>query len=118
MGMSYAHDQERAARHLVNALKEHDGRIRYSHFYDGTEAATQRLYAGMGIDADEAEWMGAEVVMDEAAAAMEAQGFVELVWLDGEKLFDGEPAYEIVLTDQGRRKLEAGQWPKFVDLDC
>lgn len=55
--------------------------------------------------------------MDEAAAAMADQGFVEIVWLDGEKLADDEPAYEIVLTEAGRKKLADGKWPKFRDLD-
>src|SRR5262245_56428859 len=113
----YAHDQEKAARHPVKVLEEQGGRVHYGHFYDATEATAQRLYGGMGIDRDEGEWIGAEGVMDEAAAAMAAQGFVEIAWLDGEELADGEPAYEIVLTDEGRKKLVAGAWPRFRDLD-
>lgn len=117
MGMPYAEDQEKAAKYLVKTLLEKGGRVPYRFFYDGTEATARSLHAGMGIDKDEAEWMGAEGVMDEAAAAMEAQGFVELVWLDGEKVADGHPAYEIVLTTAGRERIAAGEWPTFRDLD-
>lgn len=115
--MMYAHNQEKAARYLVKVLEEQGGRVHYSHFYDGTDATALRLYEGMGIDRDEGEWICAEHVMDQAAAAMAAQGFVEIAWLDGEELADGEPAYEITLTDEGRKKLAAGQWPRFRDLD-
>lgn len=118
MGMSYASEQEKAARHLVKILQEKGGRVHYSHFYDGTDETCRRLHEGMGIDIEEeGELDGAEAYMDEAAAAMADQGFVEIVWLDGEKLADGEPAYEIVLTDAGRKKLAAGKWPKLRDLD-
>ncbi len=117
MGMMYAHHQEKAARYLVKVLEEQGGRVHYGYFYDGTEATALRLYEGMGIDRDQGEWIGAEGVMDEAAVAMKAQGFVEIAWLNGEKLADGEPAYEIVLTDEGRKMLAAGNWPRFRDLD-
>lgn len=117
MGMMYAHNLDRAASFLVRVLDECGGRVHYSHFYDATEETALRLYAGMGLDADEGEWIGAEGVMDEAAATMAAQGFVRLVWLDGETLADGEPAYAIELTDEGRRKLAAGKRPAFRDLN-
>lgn len=117
MGMMYAEDQEKAAKYLVRTLLEKGGRVSFCHFYDGTDDTARSLHDGMGIDENEAEWMCAAAVMDEAAAAMEAQGFVEIVWLDGETLSDGEPAYEIVLTEDGRRKLGTGLWPTFRDLD-
>lgn len=117
MGMMYADSQEKAARYLVRMLEEKGGKVHYSEFYDGTEETALRLYAGMGIDENEGEWIGAEGVMDEAAAAMEAQGFVKLDWHDGEELADGEPAYSIELTDKGRKDLSVGIFPKFQDLD-
>lgn len=117
MGMIYAGNLEKAARYLVQVLNENDGRVHYAHFYDGSEETALALYTGLGVGEGEGEWMGAEGVMDEAAAAMEAQGFVKRVWLDGEKLADGEPAYEIHLTDGGRMRLAAGEWPTFRNLD-
>ena len=117
MGMMYAHNQQQAARHPVRVLGENGGRVHYSRFYDGTEETAARLYAGMGVDAGEGEWIGAEGVMDEAAAEMQAQGYVTLEWHAGEVLADGEPAYSIVLTEDGRRRLAAGQVPKFRDLN-
>ncbi len=117
MGMMYAGYQEKAARYLVKMLEEKGGKVHYSEFYDATEETALRLYAGMGIDENEGDWIGAEGVMDEAAAAMEAQGFVRLIWHEGEELADGEPAYSIELTAQGRKNLSAGKFPKFRDLD-
>lgn len=116
MGMMYANNQERAARHLLRVLEELGGRVHYGHFYDGIDATAHRLYAGMGLDDKDGEWIGAEGVMDQTAAAMEEQGFVRLVWLQGETLADGEPAYAIELTEEGRRKLDAGERPTFRDL--
>ncbi|MBX9578874.1 MAG: hypothetical protein K2X87_01075 [Gemmataceae bacterium] len=115
--MIYAEYQERAAKYLVRTLLERGGRVPFRQFYDGTDATARSLRDGMELDPDEAEWIGAEVVMDEAAAAMAAQGFVEMVWLDGETLSDGEPAYEIALTEAGRRMFGAGSWPVFRNLD-
>lgn len=89
MGMMYASNLVRAADHLARVLDASGGRVHYSRFYDGTDQTAQRLYEGMGLDTEEGEWIGAEGVMDEAAASMEAQGFVRLVWLEGEKLADG-----------------------------
>lgn len=117
MGMMYAGNLEKASRYLVHVLTEKGGRVHYAHFYDGSEETALALYTGLGVDAEEGEWMGAEGVMDQAAGEMEAQGFVKLVWLPGEKLADDEPAYEIHLTDEGRRRLAAGEWPTFRDLD-
>jgi hypothetical protein len=117
MGMMYAYNQEKAARYLVKVLEERGGKVHYSEFYDRTEASARRLYAGLGIDADEGEWICAEGVMDVAAAEMEAQGFVTRIWHEGEELADGEPAYSIELTAKGRKKLSVGKFPKFRDLD-
>ncbi len=116
MGMMSASSQEKAARYLVKALDEKGGKVHYSEFYDGTEETALRLYAGMGIDEDEGDWIGAEGVMDEAAAEMEAQGYVRLIWHQGEELADGEPAYSIELTGKGCMMLKAGRFPKFRDL--
>ncbi len=116
MGMMYAHSLEKVARYLVQVLEEKGGKVHYSEFYDGTEETALRLYAGMGVDEREGDWIGAEGVMDEAAAEMKAQGYVRLIWHRGEELADGEPAYSIELTDRGRRKLAAGKFPKFRDL--
>ncbi len=117
MGRMYASNLVRAADHLVRVLDASGGRVHYSHFYDGTDQTAERLYAGMGLDTKQGEWIGAEGVMDEAAATMAAQGFVRIIWLEGEKLADGEPAYAIEVTDEGRRKLAARQRPTFRDLD-
>lgn len=117
MGMMYAYNQEKAARYLVKVLEAKGGKVHYSEFYDATEETALRLYAGMGIDEDEGEWICAESVMDVAAAQMEAQGFVSRIWHEGEELDDGEPAYSIELTGEGRKKLSVGKFPKFRNLD-
>jgi hypothetical protein len=116
MGMMTADSQEMAARYLVKVLAEKGGKVHYSEFYDGSEETACRLYAGMGIDEDEGEWIGAAGVMDVAAAEMEAQGYVTLISHEGEKLADGEPAYSIELTAKGCMKLRASRFPKFRDL--
>jgi hypothetical protein len=117
MGMMYAHNQEKAAAFLLKVLEEKGGRVDYSYFYDGSEETAQRLYAGMELEDGDGEWIGAEGVMDEAAAEMESQGFVRIVWLEGQKLADDEPAYAIELTEEGRKKIAAGKKPKFRNLD-
>lgn len=117
MGMMYADNQEKAARYLVKVLEEKGGKVHYSEFYDATEETALRLYAGMGIDEREGKWICAEGVMDVAAAEMETQGFVTLIWHEGETLADGEPAYSIELTVEGRKKLSVGKFPKFRNLD-
>ena len=110
MGMMSAGSQEKAARYLVKVLEEKGGKVHYSEFYDGTDETGERLYAGTGIID------GAEHVMDDVAAEMEAQGFVRLIWHQGEELADGEPAYSIELTGKGCMMLKAGRFPKFRDL--
>jgi hypothetical protein len=115
MGMMYAHNIERAATYLLGILAL-EGKVHYSRFYDGTDETKRRLAEGMGMTFDDAEWCGAEGVMDEAAAALEQQGYVKRNWLD-EKLADGEPAYQIELLDRGREMLAAGTRPRFRDLD-
>jgi hypothetical protein len=110
MGMMSADSQEKAARYLVKVLEEKGGKVHYSEFYDGTEETGERLCAGTGIID------GAEHVMDDVAAEMEAQGFVRLIWHQGEELADGEPAYSIELTGKGCLMLKAGRLPKFRDL--
>ena len=110
MGMMYAYNQEKAARYLVKVLEAKGGKVHYSEFYDGTEETGERLCAGTGIID------GAEHVMDDVAAEMEAQGYVRLIWHQGEELADGEPAYSIELTGKGCMMLKAGRFPKFRDL--
>lgn len=110
MGMMSAHSQEKAARYLVKVLEAKGGKVHYSEFYDGTEKTEEHLCAGTGITD------GAEHVIDDVAAEMEAQGFVRLVWHKDEELADGEPAYSIELTDKGRKKLASGKFPRFRDL--
>lgn len=117
MGMMCGNDQAKAARYLVKVLEAKGGKVHYSEFYDATDETALRLYAGMGIDKRKGEWIGAAGVMDVAAGVMEAQGFVRLIWHEGEKLADGEPAYSIELTEGGRKKLSAGKFPRFRNLD-
>src|SRR5690349_15330492 len=115
MGMMYAHHIEKAADHLMRLLLA-EARVPYSRFYDGTEETHCRLAEGMGMSPEDAEWYGAEGIMDEAAAALATQGYVKITDLD-EKLADEEPAYEIELLEQGRVMLAAGKRPVFRDLD-
>lgn len=110
MGMMSAGSQEKAARYLVKVLEKKGGKVHYSEFYDGTEETEERLSAGTGIID------GAEHVMDDVAAEMEAQGYVRLIWHQGEELADGEPAYSIELTGKGCMMLKAGKFPAFRDL--
>src|SRR5262245_20627710 len=116
MPWMYASDQEKAAHFLVKVLEEQGGRVHFGYFYDGTEATALRVYEEMGLDNYQDEWMVATGMVADVAVEMQAQGFVAIIWTDGEKLADGEPAYEIKLTDEGRRRLAAGEWPKFKDL--
>jgi hypothetical protein len=115
MGMMYARHIAKAADHLMQILLA-EARVPYSRFYDGTEETQRKLAEGMGMSPEDAEWYGAEGIMDEAAAALAAQGYVKLTPLD-EKLADDEPAYEIELLARGRAMLAAGKRPVFRDLD-
>ena len=110
MGMMSAGSQEKAARYLVKVLEAKGGKVHYSEFYDGTEETGERLCAATGIID------GAEHVIDDVAAEMEEQGYVRLIWHQGEELADGEPAYSIELTGKGCMMLKAGRFPKFRDL--
>jgi hypothetical protein len=118
MGMMYAYNQEKAARYLVKVLEAKGGKVHYSEFYDATEETALRLYAGMGIDEDEGEWICAESVMDVATAQMEAQGFVSRIWHEGEELADGEPAYSIELTGRGGRSYRSGSFRSSATWIC
>ena len=110
MGMMSAASQEKAARYLVKVLEAKGGKVHYSEFYDGTEETEERLCAGTGIID------GAEHVIDDVAAEMEAQGYVRLIWHQGEELADDEPSYSIELTGKGCMMLKAGRFPKFRGL--
>ncbi len=114
MGMMYAHHIVMAADYLLRAL-EVEGRVPYSRFYDGTEATQRHLAEALGMSLADAEWYGAEGIMDEAAFGLAEQGYVRISWLD-EELADGEPAYEIELLEAGRGMLAAGKRPVFRDL--
>jgi hypothetical protein len=70
LGVMYADNQEKAARYLVKVLEAKGGKVHYSEFYDATDETALRLYAGMGIDEAEGEWIGAEGVMGEVRLAM------------------------------------------------
>ena len=116
MGMMYADTQEKAAKFLVQVLNELGGKVHYNYFYND-EPERARLCKGMEIDEDEADWICPEAVMDVAAATMEEQGYVKLHFPEGEVLSDGEPAYEIEMTEAGKAMLAAGKFPKFRNLD-
>jgi hypothetical protein len=111
----YAGSIAKAASYLLGLLAA-EGRVPYARFCDGTEASRRRLAEGMGLSPEKAEWYGAELVMNVAAAALEAQGYVRITWPD-EKLADEEPAYETELLPEGRAKVAAGERPRFYDLD-
>jgi hypothetical protein len=113
--MMYAHHIEKAANYLLTLLTL-VGRVPFACFYDGTESTRRRLAEYLGMSLEDAEWYGAEAILHEAAAALEAQGYVRITRPD-EKLADEERAYEIELLPVVRAALAAGFRPRFRDLD-
>lgn len=89
-----------ARNHILACLRE-TPTIRYSRFYDGTEETENALRKIVGLDDDSDE---AEIFMDDAADQLKQAGFVELKDLEIE-LVDGNPDYEIILTEVGRQML-------------
>lgn len=75
--------------------------VRYSLFYDGTEDTSQKLAKAIGIADKDRDWYCAEHVIDLAVFELEEQAIVEKKELPT-SLPDGEPDYEIALTEQGR----------------
>ncbi len=106
MGLRPSELIEQAALHLLAVLQT-QGSVLYSSFYDGNEETNFRLCEGIGITVDDGEWYSAEALIDNAAAQLEQQGIVELMWLET-RLVDDEPDYRITLTDTGRSTLQAG----------
>lgn len=115
MGMMYAHNIEAAANYLLRILTD-ERKVHYSRFYDGSEETACKLVEGMGMSRKDAEWCCPEAIMDEAAATLDAQGYVAINWLS-EVLADGEPAYEIELLENGKEMLAKGMRPVFRHLD-
>jgi hypothetical protein len=128
--MWYKDNLEKAAGYLARTLLEKKD-VHYSVFYDGTDETRLRVLVGSGFRAedylDEGEDPSkfnlldidepVEGYIDEAAAVFENEGLVERIWLEGETLSDGEPAYRIKLTASGEEKLGSGHFPKFRNLD-
>lgn len=115
MGLRHSELIEQAARHLLAVLQT-QGSVFYSSFYDGSEEANARLCQGIGISIDDGEWYSAEALIDNAAAQLEQQGIVELMWLET-RLVDEEPDCRITLTDPGRSTLQAGTQLSFCDSE-
>ena len=115
MGMMYAHHIKQGAHDLLKVLRG-ESSVRYSRFYDATDETRRALCKGMEMSEEDADWYGAEGIMDEAAAALAAQGYVKITRLQ-DLLADGEHDYLIDLTEEERAKLEAGQEPVFRNLD-
>lgn len=111
MGWLDATQIEKAGAYLLSVLQR-ERRVAYSMFYDGSDERHQRLCEETRLD----DWYGPEGVVDEAAYQLEAMGFVTILKLDAE-LSDGEPDYQIELTDVGRTKLEGGFRPEFGSVD-
>ena len=94
---------EAAGRHLLRRLAS-EKRIRYSVFY-GTDEASDSLLRGMSIGGDERE--SAPVFMDLAIEQLEQQKLVTTRILD-ELLIDGQPDYEVSLSERGNTLIADG----------
>jgi hypothetical protein len=123
MGMAYKHVIERAGVYLLRVLAA-ENPIPYARFYDGTDATERALLVGMGYggdvagddeDADDRPDSPA-AYMDWAVGQLAAAGIVATRDTGGE-LADGEPAYEIELTEQGRRFIATGGRFAFRDME-
>lgn len=104
-----------AGAYLLSVLKQ-ETPIRYSRFYDGTDATRHKLIAGVGIDERDADWYSVEAIIDDAVVLFEHIGVVERRLLE-ERLADGEPDYEIALTDKGRQFVARRKRFCFPDLE-
>ena len=91
--------------YLLRVLKQ-EPTITYDRFYDGGDECRQKLCEGLGMSASDADWYGAEGVMDTAIAFLERDGIVTTGELP-DRLADGVLNYEISLTENGRALLAA-----------
>jgi len=115
MGYTDATVIESGAKHLLSILAQQSP-IRYSHFYDGSEATSEKLADAIGIEVECRDWYSVEHIMDLAVYELSEQGIVETKDLD-EKLPDGELDYEISLTSRGKQACLHKEKLKFWDAE-
>jgi hypothetical protein len=109
VGYSYAHDIEKAGLFLLGLLWR-EGSVRYSRFFDGSDETQAELLQGMGFAKEGEDYLPEcpEHLMDLATGQLSKAGIVKITWLS-EKLADGEPDYQIELTEKGRLFVESDE---------
>ena len=115
MGFTNATLIEAAAKHLLSILHS-ESPIRYSRFYDGSDKTSQRLADAIGLEPKSRGWYSVEHIIDLAVYELEKQGVVKTRFLD-ERLMDGEPDYEIILTSRGKEALVRNERLQFWDAE-
>lgn len=98
---------KKAGDYLLSVLASEPS-IRYSRFYDATDATRERLRLGVGLSQADADYYCMELMMDLAVSMFEKRKLVQTRYLE-EKLADDEPDYEICLTDEGTRFITEGR---------
>ena len=112
MGCVYKNEITKAGRFLFNLLRNGDGVVDYSSFYDGTEETSKKMQ--FLIHGEEDDYVSVELLIDLAADQLKKHGVVKTTVLDVE-LADGEQDYRIELTEFGRASDCA--FPQFHDVD-
>ena len=122
MGHSYRMEILEAGRHLLEVLR-FEGCVRYSRFYDGTDATENALVRGMGYGPELAGLTEDDYVperpadlIDLAVKQLERKSIVKTTVLQ-ELLADENPDYLIELTDEGRSQLATPWSLRFWDAE-